>query len=112
MKIGEGGQAAAEAQSRYGADEPDVKLARRTRQAPKNVALFESRSTQRKVFRIKGFAADRSPIAREVGCHAGCPRAVLRTGRSQEDGGGLRAHKRGSGGADVRDHDARATATG
>jgi hypothetical protein len=30
------------------------KLARPTRQAPQNVALSESRSTQRKVFRIKG----------------------------------------------------------
>ena len=54
MKIGGGGRAAAEAQAFYGADEPDVKLAWRTRQAPENVALSESRSTQRKVFRIRG----------------------------------------------------------
>ena len=54
MKIGGCGRTAAEAQVFYGADEPDVKLAWRTRQAPKNVALSENRSTQRKVFRIKG----------------------------------------------------------
>src|SRR5215472_18297090 len=96
----------------FGAASSIVKLGWRTRQAPEIVASSRSRARRGKssVPRVRPPVRPPSEEVR-VG-DAGGARAVLRSGRPQEDGGGLRADVGRPRGANVRHGDAGVAAVG